>query len=283
MTEAKAAGTGDMVATIRRNADGQVVDVVVDGGTRADAQAIYEALTSASKMNAHDAGSTNASSAGSRGWIRIQAGEGQHPIAVGNVLVHVPTKVRYKTSLFGEYTDGDLCPVTSVDEGAATNMAPGTELEWVVPIPGIALRAIVAEEEGGITGGTGDLVQRKAAGRVVKFCGVALPEAAWTSRWKAPDGRSMGAHMVTVDMPMKSFPLALVDRFDLPVSGVLEVPGLGTFEAVCMEWLFGNPSQIVFRIVHAENWRSRLREASDEMARATAALEIASADAPTKA
>lgn len=177
----------------------------------------------------------------SSGWVKVHTGEGEHRIGAGAVLRHKMTNLRFRTVNYGDYHDGDLCPVVSIDEGAATNVGPGAELEWIDPAPGVARDVVVAELDEGLTGGTGPLVPHKPPIEDVSFLGRQLRAKDWTVVGKPmpPWGAASKPEpheAFTVVMPLGSLTGWLLQKLEEGTSGPLIVPGLGTIAAICVRW-----------------------------------------------
>lgn len=90
---------------------------------------------------------------GGSGAVKVSASIGGGTIQAGDEID--ANGLRFQCTATALYHDGDQVPITGIDTGPATNLAPGTVMTWVTPAPGIAQTAVVATQAdgSGLSGG----------------------------------------------------------------------------------------------------------------------------------
>lgn len=86
---------------------------------------------------------------GASGVVTIEASPGGGAIPTGQELRHKSSGLRYQVITNSHYDDGDPCAIVGKDTGPATNLPPGTQLEWTSPPPGIADTVLVQADASG--------------------------------------------------------------------------------------------------------------------------------------
>lgn len=94
-------------------------------------------------------------SIGATGYLAVVASVGGGTVFFGDVGIEPNTGLRYKCLATALYLNGASVPVGGIDTGTATNMPPGTVIQWTSPRPGIGPNAtVVAQADGsGLKGG----------------------------------------------------------------------------------------------------------------------------------
>lgn len=92
---------------------------------------------------------------GASGYVVIEAATGGGSILAGTELKYSAKNVRFKVLRSGVYLPGQVCAVTGIDSGAATNLPSGTKLSWLTPPVGILGTCLVFKngDGSGLTGG----------------------------------------------------------------------------------------------------------------------------------
>lgn len=98
---------------------------------------------------------TNLPAAGASGFFVVTASTGGGLIQAGDEIRNKLTGIRYRCTQTAVYTNGSNCPITAIDVGPQTNLAPGTLLTVSSPRPGITPDGTVYQQSdgSGLTGG----------------------------------------------------------------------------------------------------------------------------------
>src|SRR5215210_7421733 len=144
-------------------ADELMPDTAVDEGLRRGAAAY---------------GITPRAASGSTGFVVLES-SADAPVIAGTELTD-PAGARYTVTTGGTYTNGALVPIAAVDTGSATNLEPGTSLQWASAPAYSAPTALVSDA--GLTGGTDEEDEETLRAR-------------WLARLQTPPGGGNWQHV----------------------------------------------------------------------------------------
>lgn len=105
---------------------------------------------------------------GATGYVKISASSGGGTIFAGDEIKYEALNLRFRCLVRATYFNGEQVPVIGFDTGPRTNLAPGLELKWTSPRPGInSVATIVSQGNGkGLTGGREQETEDEIAARL---------------------------------------------------------------------------------------------------------------------
>ena len=106
---------------------------------------------------------------GSSGHVTITASTGGTTIFAGDEVKDVTRQLFWTCTTTGLYQSGGQVPVSGVSTGTATNLAPGSVLQWTSPRPGCAPTCTVFEQGdgSGLSGGAEAETEEEFIDRII--------------------------------------------------------------------------------------------------------------------
>lgn len=105
---------------------------------------------------------------GASGAVTVTTSAGGATILAGAKLRHTPTGRLYAALLTGIAVTGDYVPIVGVSTGPATDLPPGTLLDWVAPPLGLGQVSVVVEQGDGtgLSGGRNEETDEEIRARI---------------------------------------------------------------------------------------------------------------------
>lgn len=113
---------------------------------------------------------TKLPAAGASGFVTVATSSGGGSVQVGDQLKDLNTGFRYQATVTGTFETGEQVAVTGIDTGKATNVAAGTQLNWVSPRAGMnGACTVFADSNGdGLTGGADEETPQEQIERIIE-------------------------------------------------------------------------------------------------------------------